>query len=255
MKIIQYLQTKAFRKQLLIIIVSLFITLFGAYKWVAFYTKHGQSVPVPVLKGLELTEATDLLDAQNFKYSIDSIYTSLAEAGTVYEQEPEPGAAVKENRTIYLTVVSSTPPIVKLPDLVDVSLREATSILESYGLKIGQLIYKPDLAQNAVLGLVYNGKTVKKGFAIRKGATIDLIVGDGYGNIKVDIPNLSGLNYEEALFVLNASKLRLGAVIFEGSSTDTFNTKIYKQNPSFSTDTALNKIGQGTAIDIYVKED
>lgn len=255
MKIIQYLQTKAFRKQLLIIIVSLFITLFGAYKWVAFYSKHGQSVPVPVLKGLELTEATDLLDAQNFKYSIDSIYTSLAEAGTVYEQEPEPGAAVKENRTIYLTVVSSTPPIVKLPDLVDVSLREATSILESYGLKIGQLIYKPDLAQNAVLGLVYNGKTVKKGFAIRKGATIDLLVGDGYGNIKVDIPNLSGLNYEEALFVLNASKLRLGAVIFEGSSTDTFNTKIYKQNPSFSTDTALNKIGQGTAIDIYVKED
>lgn len=255
MKIIQYLQTKAFRKQLLIIIVSLFITLFGAYKLVAFYTKHGQSVPVPVLKGLELTEATDLLDAQNFKYSIDSIYTSLAEAGTVYEQEPEPGAAVKENRTIYLTVVSSTPPIVKLPDLVDVSLREATSILESYGLKIGQLIYKPDLAQNAVLGLVYNGKTVKKGFAIRKGATIDLLVGDGYGNIKVDIPNLSGLNYEEALFVLNASKLRLGAVIFEGSSTDTFNTKIYKQNPSFSTDTALNKIGQGTAIDIYVKED
>lgn len=255
MKIIQYLQTKAFRKQLLIIIVSLFITLFGAYKWVAFYTKHGQSVPVPVLKGLELTEATDLLDAQNFKYSIDSIYISLAEAGTVYEQEPEPGAAVKENRTIYLTVVSSTPPIVKLPDLVDVSLREATSILESYGLKIGQLIYKPDLAQNAVLGLVYNGKTVKKGFAIRKGATIDLLVGDGYGNIKVDIPNLSGLNYEEALFVLNASKLRLGAVIFEGSSTDTFNTKIYKQNPSFSTDTALNKIGQGTAIDIYVKED
>ena len=71
----------------------------------------------------------------------------------------------------------------------------------------------------------------------------------------MDIPNLSGLNYEEALFVLNASKLRLGAVIFEGSSTDTFNTKIYKQNPSFSTDTALNKIGQGTAIDIYVKED
>ena len=255
MKIIQYLQTKAFRKQLLIIIVSLFITLFGAYKWVAFYTKHGQSVPVPVLKGLELSEATDLLAAQNFKYSIDSIYTSLAEAGTVYEQEPEPGAAVKENRTIYLTVVSSTPPIVKLPDLVDVSLREATSILESYGLKIGQLIYKPDLAQNAVLGLVYNGKTVKKGFAIRKGATVDLLVGDGYGNIKVDIPNLSGLNYEEAIFVLNASKLRLGAVIFEGSSTDTFNTKIYKQNPSFSTDTALNKIGQGTAIDIYVKEE
>ena len=140
MKIIQYLQTKAFRKQMLLIVVALVITLFGAYKWVAYYTKHGQSVPVPVLKGLELSDATDLLDEQNFKYSIDSIYTSLAPAGTVYEQEPEPGAAVKENRTIYLTVVSNTPPIVKLPDLIDVSLREATSILESYGIKIGQLI-------------------------------------------------------------------------------------------------------------------
>ena len=255
MKIIQYLQTKAFRKQMLLIVVALVITLFGAYKWVAFYTKHGKSVPVPVLKGLELSDATDLLDEQNFKYSIDSIYTSLAPAGTVYEQEPEPGAAVKENRTIYLTVVSNTPPIVKLPDLIDVSLREATSILESYGIKIGQLIYKPDLAQNAVLGLVYNGKTVQKGFAIRKGATLDLLVGDGYGNVKVDIPNLTGLNFEEAQFVLNASKLRLGTIIFEGNSTDTFNTKIYKQSPAFSTDTAINKIGQGSAIDIYVKED
>jgi len=112
-----------------------------------------------------------------------------------------------------------------------------------------------DLAQNAVLGLVYNGKTVQKGFAIRKGATLDLLVGDGYGNVKVDIPNLTGLNFEEAQFVLNASKLRLGTIIFEGNSTDTFNTKIYKQSPAFSTDTAINKIGQGSAIDIYVKED
>ena len=103
--------------------------------------------------------------------------------------------------------------------------------------------------------MVYNGKTDQKGFAIRKGATLDLLVGDGYGNVKVDIPNLTGLNFEEAQFVLNASKLRLGTIIFEGNSTDTFNTKIYKQSPAFSTDTAINKFGQGSAIDIYVKED
>lgn len=248
-----FLKSRSFRVNFAIAFVSITLVLYFILKWLNVYTKHGETISVPDLKGMNIVEAMDLLDDQGFKYVIDSIYTDQAEPNSVYEQEPEANALVKENRTIYFTVVSGSAPTVKLPDLIDVSLREAQAILESYGIKVGRLIYKPDLAQNAVLGLQYKGRDVGKGFVISKGDVIDLILGDGYGNLKVEIPNLIGLSYDEALFVLQGSKLILGAVIFDGTKNDTLNALVYRQSPESSTDTLVNKISQGETIDIYLK--
>lgn len=250
---ILFLKSRSFRINFAIAFVSIGLLLFMILKWLNVYTKHGETISVPDLKGLNIVEAMDLLDDQGFKYVIDSVYTDQAEPNSVYEQEPEANALVKENRTIYFTVVSGSAPTVKIPDLIDVSLREAQAILESYGIKVGKLIYKPDLAQNAVLGIEYRGKLIQKGFQISKGDVVDLILGDGYGNLKVEIPNLVGLNYDEALFVLQGSKLIMGAVIFDGTKNDTLNAIIYKQSPESSSDTSANKISQGETIDIYLK--
>ncbi|MCF8284722.1 MAG: PASTA domain-containing protein [Sphingobacteriales bacterium] len=250
---IRFLKSKSFRVNFAIAFVSITLLLFLVLKWLGVYTKHGETISVPDLKGIDIVEAMDRLDEQGFKYVIDSIYTDQAETNTVYEQEPEANSLVKENRTIYLTVVSGSAPNVKLPDLIDVSLREAQAILESYGIKVGKLIYRPDLAQNAVLGIQYQGRDVQKGYSIAKGEVVDLILGDGYGNLKVSIPNLVGLSYDEALFVLQGSKLILGAVIFDGFKNDTLNATVYRQSPEPSTDTSANKISQGETIDIYLK--
>lgn len=250
---IEFLKSKSFRVHFAIAFVSIALLLFLILKWLNVYTKHGETISVPDLKGLEIIEAMDLLDEQGFKYVIDSIYTDQAEPNTVYEQEPEANALVKENRTIYITIVSGSAPTVKLPDLIDVSLREAQAILESYGIKVGKLIYRPDLAQNAVLGIQHKGRDIQKGYVISKGDVVDLILGDGYGNLKVAIPNLVGLSYDEALFVLQGSKLILGAVIFDGMSNDTLNSVVYRQSPEPSSDTSSNKISQGETIDIYLK--
>lgn len=248
-----FLKSRSFRVNFTIAFVSITLVLYFILKWLNVYTKHGETISVPDLKGMNIVEAMDLLDDQGFKYVIDSIYTDQAEPNSVYEQEPEANALVKENRTIYFTVVSGSAPTVKLPDLIDVSLREAQAILESYGIKVGRLIYRPDLAQNAVLGIQHKGRDVGKGFVISKGDVVDLILGDGYGNLKVEIPNLIGLSYDEALFVLQGSKLILGAVIFDGTKNDTLNAVVYRQSPESSTDTLINKISQGETIDIYLK--
>ncbi len=250
---IQFLKSKQFRIHFAIAFGSIAILLFIIFKWLSIYTKHGDTISVPDLKGLELVEAIDVLEEEGFKYVVDSIYTELAEANTVYEQEPEANALVKENRTIYITVVSGSAPSVKLPELIDVSLREAKAILESYGIKVGQLIYRPDLAQNAVLGIQYKGRDISKGYTLIKGEVVDLILGDGYGNLKVVIPNLIGLSYDEAMFVLQGSKLLVGSVIFDGNSNDTARAVIYRQSPESSSDTSMNKISQGETIDLYLK--
>lgn len=249
----QFLKSKEFIKHLSIALISISIILFIIFKWLNIYTRHGETVTIPELKGLELSEAMELLEEQGFRYVIDSIYTDKANPGTVYEQEPEANSLVKENRNIYITIVSSDAPTIKLPDLIDVSLREARAILESYGITIKQLIYKPDLAQNAVLAIQHKGKTLKKGDELRKGDAVDLVLGDGFGNLKVSIPNLVGLTYDEALFVIQGSKLIVGAIIFDNNKTDTAKAVVYKQSPEFSTDTTINQISQGETIDLYLK--
>lgn len=255
-KLIEFLKYKPFQKNLLIAVVSICVVLFILFQSLAVYTRHGESVTVPNLKGMTLQQAKDLLADKNFLFEVDSVYAVDKPRGTILEQDPDPETKVKEGRTIYVSIVSMIAPRVKIPDLVDVSLREATAIIESYGLKVGNLIYKPDLAQNAVLGILYGGKPVTTGFNLPKGSSIDLIVGDGYGNTVLTVPNLIGSTLEEAMFVIQASSLNVGNITYDASVRDTTEKSkafVYKQLPAFNGDSA--KINQGEPIDLFVTRD
>jgi beta-lactam-binding protein with PASTA domain len=94
---------------------------------------------------------------------------------------------------IYVTLNSSEPPQVKMPNLIDVSYRQAVSILLSFGLKEGQISYKPDLAKNIVLKQLYNGQPVLPETKVLKGSSIDLVLGDGLGSTEIDVPELATL--------------------------------------------------------------
>jgi beta-lactam-binding protein with PASTA domain len=136
-----------------------------------------------------------------------------------------------------------------MPKLVDKSLRQAQIELESYGLVVGQLTYVPDMAQNAVLKQLINGKEIKPGDLIAKGTTIDLILGDGLGNSQIEVPFLLNLTLSEAKFVLTGSSLNLGAVVFTGGVKDSSRVVVYKQIPAASDGKILN---MGESIDVFV---
>jgi beta-lactam-binding protein with PASTA domain len=72
---------------------------------------------------------------------VDSAYNAKKRPLTVLDQTPTANAKVKEGRTIYLTVNSRIPPMIKMPELKDASLKQAQMILESAGLNVGKLIY------------------------------------------------------------------------------------------------------------------
>ena len=179
----QFLKSKIFLINLLIALV-LIASVFGfTYRWLDKYTKHGETISVPDLRGLSPEKVKDFLKDKHLRYEIvDSIYELKKRKGTVIEQDPLTDSKVKENRTIYLTVNAKMPPQVKMPNLMDVSYRQAEAILQTYGLKVGEVIYKPDLAKNAVLAQQYRGKEIKPETMIPKGAVIDLVLGDGLAN-------------------------------------------------------------------------
>jgi eukaryotic-like serine/threonine-protein kinase len=218
------------------------------------YTQHGQTITVPDLSGKKMADVQRLLDSRKLEYKIiDSSYSAKVKPLTVIDQNPKPGSKVKEERTVYLTINAKTPPKVKMPDLRDASLKQAQIELESYGLRVGKLTYKPDLALNAVLDQQVRGKSIAPGSMIAKGTRIDLVVGDGLGQTDIDVPNLVGLTLDEAKFVLEGVGLNLGAVVPDNTvGTSQNDAVVYRQVPE---NDPGNKIKQGEPVDVFITED
>jgi eukaryotic-like serine/threonine-protein kinase len=248
-----FFTSKVFLLNLLGAVVFLFLLFGFTYKWLDSYTNHGSTVTVPDLRGLKVSTVENFLKnrALRIKIADSSVFDLEKPPGTVIEQDPAPSEKVKENRTIYLTVTKTVPPKIKMPNLIDVSYRQAEAILISYGLKPGETTYKPDLCKNCVLNFTMNGKTLKPGEEITKGSVIDLVLGDGFGNTKVIVPQLYGLSLDEALFVLKGSSLNTGSVIFDSSVRDSSKALVYKQNPAYG---ASSLISEGEGVDIYLTQ-
>src|SRR5690606_8763678 len=150
-KIFQYLRTETFRKNLigaLIGLAAFFLIIFFGLRQ---YTRYDNTVLVPELKGMPVNEAIKSLEAQGFRYDLDSVYQMDAQPGLVIEQDPDPTTKVKENRTLYLTIITRTAPEVTFPDMLEKTFVEARAMLNSYGLKLGDTTYIQDIARDVVL--------------------------------------------------------------------------------------------------------
>ena len=125
------------------------------------------------------------------------------------KQFPKPQQKVKQRRKILLTLNATQPPKVRLPKLVDGSLKNAVVLLKAHQLILGDVQYVPDLAENAVLAQYHDGKKLHGGELVPQGAVIDLNVGDGFGNQTFKTPYVVGLPFEEAEIIIQGSGLRL----------------------------------------------
>jgi beta-lactam-binding protein with PASTA domain len=74
---------------------------------------------------------------------------------------------------------------------------------------------------------------MQPGMKLPKGASIDLIVGDGSAGALVPLPNLKGLNLTDATNVLKSSLLQIGTVVYEGPIKDSSRAVVQRQNPPF----------------------
>ncbi len=235
----------------MIIIVAGFLFLLNVF--FVTYTMHGQTVTVPNIEGLSIKEAKNKLNNAGLEFMIaDSTYKNDLPPGQVLDQSPKKGATVKKFRKIYLTVSSVSAEPVKMPNLIDNSRRQAIIILESYGLKLGKENYVPDIAKDAVRGMYLNGKEIKEGSIVLKGSVIDLDLGDGIGDTKVDVPDLLGATLEEALAVLDAYGLQPGIISTQGEITDSLSSFIYYQQPEYGT---AYKLAPGDPVNLFIMQD
>jgi beta-lactam-binding protein with PASTA domain len=237
------------------LLVVLILLFFGSLQWV---TGFGKSERVPSIVGQNAVAAQKILEEKGFQVALqDSVYVDSIPKLAVVKQSPEADAIVKKGRTVYLTINRMVPPQVEMPNLIGFSIRSAEMYLQSLGLKLGYVNYKPDIARNAVLEQLYADQNIKPGTKITLGSTIDLILGSGITGAEMEVPNLVGLTLNEAKSWLSSISLNLGSVISVGPITDSGAAYIVRQSPELFTEAVPgqrvnNKIRSGQLLDVYI---
>jgi beta-lactam-binding protein with PASTA domain len=245
MDFLRFLISKIFFKHLLLAVSISLVLLLIILVWLKIYTHHGQAISVPNLTGLTVEEVDDVVSSRKLNYMvIDSIFANDMPRGTVVKQNPRPNSKVKVRRKIFITMNAVNPEKVTMPNLVSLSDRQAILALENAGLLLGQISYKPDFAVNSVLQQNYNGSVIKEGTMIEKGTSIDLVLGMGLSNEKTNIPDLQGLNLEDAKAAISRQYLNFGLATFDQSvltGEDSSMAWVYRQNPDYDGITRINK--------------
>lgn len=254
MKLFDKITKRSFGYNLLVIIGLIAVIGILFFISLGFFTRHGEVVTVPDVRGKSIKDATVALEALGFDVEVrDSIYIDTVPALLVYEQTPERGDVVKVNRTVYLTVNKVVPPMVAMPDLEGLTFRSAEMTLRARRLNIGDTIYKPDFATNTVLQQLLNGKPIKPGKEIPEGSNITLVLSSGTGSMENPVPEIVGLTYMEAKEVLAASNLNIGTVLIDGGVTDTLGAFVFKQSPARRNELhELNLIRAGESVDLWL---
>jgi beta-lactam-binding protein with PASTA domain len=181
MSFIKFIFSKTFLKQIALAIVALVIVCFLLLKWLNVSTNHGKFETVPDLTGKSMNVAEIELKENNLVLQIqDSAnFNPDYPRFSVIEQDPLPGAKVKENRKIYVTLNPSGYRKILVPDLKESTLRQAKPTLEALGFEVGKLTYIDNIGKDMVLEMEHKGQMLEEGDMLPKTSKIDLVLGNG----------------------------------------------------------------------------
>ncbi len=241
------------------IVLILILLFFGSLDWL---TNYGKSEKVPSVLGVQVAAAQKMLEDKGFDVVIqDSVFVDTAAKESVIRQTPDADEVVKQGRTIYLTINRVVPPQIEIPNLAGFSIKSAEMYLQSLGLKLGAVSYKPDIAKNAVLEMLMNGTTVQPGTRVPLGSMIGFVLGSGVGDSEIDVPYIVGKTLNDARAYLSTLNINIGSVLVIGSVNDSGSAYIVKQIPELSSSVLdtngkkqPNKIRSGQLMDVYISE-
>ncbi|MFA7688254.1 MAG: serine/threonine kinase, partial [Moheibacter sp.] len=132
--------------------------------------------------------------------------------------------------------------------IVGKSKRLAFTQLKIAGLVVGDTIYEPDIAKDAVLRVLFQGKQIAADAQLPRFAKVDLVLGKGleYG---VSTPALVGMTLDQAESSILANRFEVGRITYQGAVTDSLKLKVFYQYPLQG-----DNYDQGLPVDLWVSE-
>ncbi len=252
----EFFKTKTFKYNALAAVgITVFLIVLNMFA-LRIYTNHGESVQIPDLRGKTTAEVSEILSQIDLRFEIrDSVFSRETAPGTVLDQFPKASMKVKENRIVFITLCAISQEKIPMPQLTDISYRQAINIIESSGLIAGSVEYQPSEYPNLVLEQKSDGSSIPVGEMIPKGSVIDLVLGSDSKGETSQVPTLFGHSLAEARLTLGESMLNVGTITYDESVTyEAMKSKalIFKQSPD---PTEVFEVAKGTAIDLWLTID
>lgn len=252
MGFVDFLKSRSFFKHLALIILAGALLVWLTVVILNLYTHHGEALELRDFTGYKISDVKDMELEGDFEFVvIDSVYDDHFPKGAIVLQDPIPGSRVKRGRKVYVTTVAIQPEMVEMPDLKNLSLRQALMELRASGLKLDKLTYIRNFARNAVLEQVFGGDTILPGTDILKGSSVELVMGKGLDEKKTDVPFLIGKNESEAISMINNAGLNVGYLKYL-DGRDKLHSRVYEQQPPALSE---EKVEFGAYVDIWMRSD
>ncbi len=220
--------------------------------WLRGYTQHGVEITIADVKGLTRGQAELILHDQGLKTQIvDSTYSNKVPFGTIVDQDPQGNSHAKEGRVVYLTINASGRPKVAMPNMQDMSYRQAETTLRGLGLRVDSVYeYEPSAYRDLVLDVKANGQSIQPGEMVETGTKVRLVVGFGRGTGKVVVPNVVGLTLQDARSLLLSRRLTVGATHYDEPRQDSIPAYVYNQIPETG-----ERLTEGETVTLYLSTD
>ncbi len=194
---------------------TIFLFLFFIIALTGSFIFYRQYMGVPVVEVPDLL-GKDLADARkdaaqvglHLELQNEGIHHPEIPENHIISQYPLGGERVRQTRKIIVTI-SLGPAVLTVPDLTNLSLREARILLENQKLTVGDIeeIYSDEFARGTVIS-----QYPAAGEEILLETEIDLLVSKGPEPNMVPVPNLIGLSLEEAIEKLEGLNFKIGNI-------------------------------------------
>jgi eukaryotic-like serine/threonine-protein kinase len=172
--------------------------------------RQGWDTTVPDLRGSERDAGETLLRQARLRTGqVLEVPDPDALAGKIISQDPPAGARVRRGRLVHL-LVSQGAPIHQVPDLVGKTVRAARLDLVQNGMQQGAILVLPS---DAVPEGDVIGTHPQRGAAPHRDGSVDLLVSGGEQRLLYLMPDLRGMESEDA-----AARLRAVGIQVDPSS-------------------------------------
>jgi eukaryotic-like serine/threonine-protein kinase len=205
---------------------------------------QGREVVVPDVSGKTLPDAQAALRGRSLGLKVEDRVYGAQPVDAVVRQSPPAGVRVKVGQYVHVAI-SLGPQQVKIPDLVEKSLRAERIQLLRSGLQVGEVSSAPIPGEPMdTVVLQYPAY----GAPDASSSHVDLLVSLGQPPAAYVMPDFQGISLGDAEARLSSSGLRLGKLSF-ATGDEASHGIVASQNPPPGA-----KVEAGSAIELQVAE-
>lgn len=249
MKAFRFLKDKWFYISVAVMIMLVVAVIELTFKSLDSFTRHGEELLVPDMVGMNYDEAQQQYQDIFTFILLDSVYVKDFPEGAVFQQNPTPCSKVKKDRNIYIIRTTIAPEIVSMPNLRNLSLRQAMVTLNSVGLKVDKLEFVDYFARNAVVEQRFKDEVIEPDSDVVKGSAITIVVGLGRGDKLTNLPDLVGVSVAEAKNSINKASLNIGTEVFIDTDDEEM-LFVSKMDPEYSAD---KMVPLGSLVNVWYR--